>query len=427
MRSIACWLMLAAITSACHKPEDYLLSPSQIDQMLNVTVSAATISADGISRTTITAQLDPQTDADKRDVTFTTTAGTLIGGGREGLSITVPADNAGKAVAELRSAITPATAQIEVAAGSIRRASSVAFLALARDEVFVVSASRSTLPADGFSKAVITARLRRPAPLQQRTVTFETSAGILIASGQPSARALTVTSDPDGEAQVELQSEKTVGTARVRVTALTSSYELAIQFAPVDPAQIITVKTERSSAPADGVTPLAIAATVSPGLPAQRRTVTFTTTLGELIPAAVEADGSNVARTSLVSTTTGTARITATVDGTTAETTARFNPALPDRVHISVDAAELRSGDSTNLRVTLVRTNGTVSPHLSVTYEARTSTNGAIGSFSAVTLAENSIATATFNLGTTSYLGPLTIRATAEGGESTTATVRIVP
>ena len=178
MRSIACWLMLAAMTSACHKPEDYLLSPSQIDRMLNVTVSAATISADGISRATITAQLDSRTDADKRDVTFATTAGTLIAGGREGLTITVPADSAGKAVAELRSAVTPATAQIEVTAGSIRRASSVAFLALARDDVFDVSASRSTLPADGFSRAVITARLRRPAPLQQRTVTFETSAGI---------------------------------------------------------------------------------------------------------------------------------------------------------------------------------------------------------------------------------------------------------
>ena len=133
MRFVACWLTLAAMTSACHTPEDYLLSPSQIDQMLNVTVSAATISADGISRVTITAQLDPRTDADKRDVTFTTTAGTLIAGGREGLTITVPADSAGKAVAELRSAITPATAQIEVAAGSIRRASSVAFLALARE------------------------------------------------------------------------------------------------------------------------------------------------------------------------------------------------------------------------------------------------------------------------------------------------------
>jgi hypothetical protein len=427
MKFVACWLTLAAMTSACHAPEDYLLSPSQIDRMLTVTVSATAVSADGVSRVTITAQLDPRTDADKRDVTFTTTAGMLIGGGREGQTITVPADDAAKAVAELRSPVIPATAQIEIAAGSIRRTSSVSFLALARSEVFDVSTSRSTLPADGFSKAVITARLHRPGTVQQRTFTFETSAGILIASGQSSARALTVTADAAGEARVELQSEKTIGTAQVRVTALNLTHELAIQFAPVDPVQIITVTTERSSAPADGVTPLVISATVAPGLPAQRRTVTFSSTLGELIPASVEADGSNVARTSLVSAITGTARITATVDGTTVETTAKFNPALPDKVHLSVEAAELKSGESTSLLVTLIRTNGAVSPHLSVTYSARTSTNGAIGSFSAVTLAENAIATATFNLGTTTYLGLVTIKATAEGGESTTATLRVVP
>ena len=426
MKAIACWLALASIATACHKPEDYLLSPSQIDRMLTLTVSSSTISADGISRATITVQLDPRTDAGKRDVTFSTTAGTLIAGGREGMTITVAADSAGRAVAELRSAVTASTAHIEVAAGSIRRASSVAFLALARDEVFEVSTSHSTLPADGFSRAVITARLRRPAPLQ-REFTFETSAGILIASGRQGARLATVTADALGEAKVELQSEKTIGTAQVRVTTLNLSQELAIQFAPVDPAQIITVTTERSSAPADGVTPLVVTATVAPGVPALRRTVTFSTTLGQLIPTSVEADGSNVARTSLISTIAGTARITATVDGTTAEATAKFNPALPDRLHLSVDAAELKSGESTGLRVTLIRTNGTVSPHLVVTYTARTNTNGAIGSFSAVTLAENSVATATFNLGSTSYLGPVTITATAEGGESTSATLRVVP
>ena len=274
---------------------------------------------------------------------------------------------------------------------------------------------------------MITARLQRPGTVQQRTFTFETSAGILITSGQSSARALTVTADAAGQAQVELQSEKTIGTAQVRVTALNLTHELAIQFAPVDPAQIVTVTTERSSAPADGVTPLVISATVAPGLPSQRRTVTFSSTLGALIPVAVEADGSNVARTSLVSSITGTARITATVDGTTVETTVKFNPALPDKVHLSVDAGELRSGESTSLLATLIRTNGTVSPHLSVSYTARTSTNGAIGSFSAVTLAENAIATATFNLGTTTYLGLVTIKATAEGGETATATLRVVP
>ena len=427
MRFIVLLVTLAATTPACHAPDDYLLSPSQIDRMLTVTVSSSTISADGVSRVTITAQLDPRTDADKRNVTFTTTAGMLIGGGREGMAITVQADDGAKAVAELRSAVVPATAHIEIAAGTIRQTSSVAFLVLARDEVFDVSTSRSTLPADGFSRAVIKAKLDRPGVVQQRTFTFETSAGILIASGHANARTLTVTADAAGEAQVELQSEKTIGTAQVRVIALGMTHEIAIQFAPVDPSQIITVTTERSSAPADGVTPLVISAVVAPGLPGQRRTVTFSTTLGQLIPAAVEADGSNVARTSLISAVVGTARITATVDGTTAEATAKFNPALPNKVHLSVDAAELTSGESTNLRVTLIRTNGTVSPHLSVTYSARTSTNASIGSFSAVTLAESEIATATFNLGTTSYLGPVTIKATAEGGESTSATIQVVP
>ena len=50
-----------------------------------------------------------------------------------------------------------------------------------------------------------------------------------------------------------------------------------------------------------------------------------------------------------------------------------------------------------------------------------------MGSFSGVTLAENAVATATFNVGTTSSLGAVTIRATAEGGETTSATLQVVP
>ncbi len=182
-----------------------------------------------------------------------------------------------------------------------------------------------------------------------------------------------------------------------------------------------------SSGPADGVTPLMVSATVAARLPAGRRTVTFRTTLGQVLPVAIDADGSNMARTSLVSTTTGTARITATVDGATAETTAQFTSALPDRVNVAPDAVALKSGESTTIRVTLLRATGTVSPHLEVSYSATTSTGAAIGSFSRVTLAENSVATATFNVGTTAYLGPVTIRASAEGGVTGTATLQVVP
>ena len=43
-------------------------------------------------------------------------------------------------------------------------------------------------------------------------------------------------------------------------------------FMPVDPPQIITLAIEPPSAPADGVTPLVLSATVTAGLPAGRRT-----------------------------------------------------------------------------------------------------------------------------------------------------------
>ena len=60
---LACCVALVTAAAGCYRPDDYLLGPSQADQVLVVTVSATTVSADGISRVTITAQLDPRTDA----------------------------------------------------------------------------------------------------------------------------------------------------------------------------------------------------------------------------------------------------------------------------------------------------------------------------------------------------------------------------
>jgi adhesin/invasin len=530
MKHIACCLMLVTTATGCHRPGDYPLSPSRADEVLSLTVSSATLPADGIARVTITAQLDPQTDADKRNVTFTTTAGTLIAVGKEGLSITETADANGKAVVELRSSTIPATARLVVTVGSVARTASVEFLLLKREEVFDVSVSRTSVPADefstttitvtlkrlgtleqraikfettlgtliapglpsgrvetitanaagtavvelqsekftgtarvrvtaldishefdisftplaaedvfdvsvsrqsiqadGFSTTTITVTLKRPGTAQQRVARFETSAGTLIVPGQAGSRAVTVPADAASRAVAELQSDKTVGTARVRVTVLDISEEFDIAFTAVNPAQIITVSVEPSSGPADGVTPLLVTATVVAGLPAGRRTVAFRTSLGQLLPLAVDADGSNMARATLVSTTPGVARITATVDGSTAETTAQFTAAQPDRVFVAPDAVALKSGDSTTIRVTLIRATGSVSPRLEVSYSATTDSGAAIGSFSRVTLAENSVSTASFNVGTTTFRGPVTIRATVEGGATGTATVQIVP
>jgi hypothetical protein len=425
MKHEVCCLLLVLL-AGCHRPEDYVLGPSDMEQVLSVSLSATALPADGVSQVMITAQLDPQTDADKRNVKFTTTVGTLISEGQEGLSITVPADVSGKAVVSLRSSITPGTAQLAVSVASVLRRSSITFTALPRAAAFDSAVTRTSIPADGFSTTLIVARLKAGTG-QPREVTFETSAGILIASGQPIGRAVTILADQAGRAEAELRSDKTPGLARVRITALEVLDEFNVAFTPVDPAQIITLSTERSSLPADGVSPLVISAEIARGLPAGRRSVAFSTTIGQLSPATIEADSTNVARTYLVSSTIGTARITATVDGTTAATTAELTPALPDSLHISLDDAELASGGSTTVRVTLLRENGTVSPHLRVSYTARTSAGASVGSFSAVSLAENAMATATFHVGTTTFLGSVTVRASAEGGAAATARLRIVP
>jgi hypothetical protein len=94
---------------------------------------------------------------------------------------------------------------------------------------------------------------------------------------------------------------------------------------------------------------------------------------------------------------------------------------------VSPDAVELKSDGSTTIRVTVARGTGTVSSRLGVTYTARTAAGTSIGSFSRVTLAENSLSTATFNVGTTAYVGAVTITATVEGGATGTAAVQIIP
>ena len=419
-------MALALACTACYKPES-AIGPSTMDDVLRLNVSPASLMADGRSRATITAMLDPRTDADKRDVSFTTTAGTLVAGGSRGASVTVRADDVGRAVAELESPLTPITAQVEAKAGPFVQTAAVTFRPLARELVLAGSATPPSIPADGFSKSVVAATLKLIGTLQQRAVRFETSAGTLITAGGERGGAVVTAADSEGIATVELQSEKVAGSARVRITALELSEEVTVTFTPVEPSHIITLSTDRSSVAADGVTPVTLRATVASGLPAARRRVTFYTTLGQAVPPAGDADSNNVVRASLISATTGTARVSATVDGSTAETSVQFVPALPEKLHVSASHSTLSPGSNAVVRATLLRTNGNVSPHIVITWSAVTAAGVAIGSFSGVTLAENAIATAIFNLGATTYVGPVTIKATAEGGATGTTSLNVVP
>jgi hypothetical protein len=426
--TLVCGLTLVG----CHDPNAYILGPSAVDKVVAVMVSPKSIPANGISRSIITAQLDPLTDADKRTVTFTVSAGTLIGGGKEGSTTTVQADTTGKAVVELKSATTPGMVRLDVTAGSVSRSATVEFSAVAIEDLFDVAVSRNAIPADGFSTTRVTVSLKQLGTLQQRLVKFETSAGTLLGAGLMNPHQANVPADSNGIAAVELQSDKTIGTARLTISALDATREVPIAFVPADSTQIITVTADPAVVAGDGATSIILIARVAPNLPSGRRSVTFRTTLGQFLPGrrdefSIDADASNAARATLVSSAIGVGRVTATVDGTTADATVQFAVAMPDRIFVSPSASTLRSGESTLVTVTLFRNVGEVSPKLQVNYAAFTATGTSIGTFSGITLSNAGVATATFNAGTTRYTGPVTIRALTDGGASGTGTVQIVP
>jgi hypothetical protein len=263
-------------------------------------------------------------------------------------------------------------------------------------------------------------------------VRFDTSAGTFVVAGAPPARQVTVTADSSGLAAVDLQSEKSVVTAHVRITALDAGRDLEVAFTRVNPADIIAIIEPRSLTPADGVTTVRITARVASDLPAGRRRVTFRTSLGGFVPGRVgefsaEADGSDSASADLSSLVSGEAHVTATVDGSTSETYVRFIPALPDRILLGISSATLRAGGSVTITVTLLRSIGTVTARLPVELSAETERGAAIGTFSGNAVAENGVASITFYPGQTLYVGAVVIRASVEGGAAGTARIDILP
>src|SRR5690242_19224909 len=86
------------------------------------------------------------------------------------------------------------------------------------DAVLKVTPAATTIPADGLSRVLITARVD-PASTVRR-VAFATTLGTLIAGGQSvaSTASLTLDVDANGEASVELKSATEVATARVTAT-----------------------------------------------------------------------------------------------------------------------------------------------------------------------------------------------------------------
>jgi len=414
---LALTVVLVAM-AACGK-DKYLLTPEDVESFLHVSAPAQ-MPADGVSKVEIVATVGTNVAADAKQITFSTSAGTLFGGGASGAKVVVTVDDStGTARAQLQSEPALKTAHVEITDKSITRSLDVEFVQPAADDVFVLTAAANSLPADGFSRVRITANVKlvggTPA---QRTVTFKASAGTLIGpSGAGSS--LDVLPDGSGMASVDLVSDSAPAVAHVTATLVGVVRQIDIPFVGTDVSHTITLGASPGSGVADGRSPVRIIVQINAALPADKRTVRFNATLGTVNPSSIDVNSSNTATVELTSSAIGNARVTATVNGASTDIVVPFARALPDRLAVTVNQPRVEYPNGVTVTVTLLRDVGDVSPQTQVNYDARDAAGNRVGTFVGVTSSSGGVSQATFFPAADTSAGIVTITASVPGAAAT--------
>jgi len=214
--------------------------PPAPEEVLALTASAEKVPANGYSTTTITAQLDPRTKADLRDVIFSTTLGVFVGApSTDPRTIVAPAGAEGRALATLRTGTEPgiATVTAEIRSGDAVKAVAnlqVTFERAAATDVLRLSIDKAVAPADGATTTALTVQVSPDLLPSQQTVSFSTTAGSFSPAGNASATE--VRAGADNLARVLLVSPREPATAVV--TAVVSGFvgraTITFEAAPPD-------------------------------------------------------------------------------------------------------------------------------------------------------------------------------------------------
>jgi hypothetical protein len=312
------------------------------------------------------------------------------------------------------------------------------------NQVITLSSSTgvATLPADGFSRLHLEARLPGDPAFANRVVIFTTTSGTLsggTAGTNCNNACQNVTADGSGIARIDLISAAQVGTAVVTATpsgAAGITASLSISFVAATPDDTIHFVAAPTRVQADGATLTTYTVAISPSLPPASRTVTFQTTAagttfvaptsGQSIPVPVDAGGQASADLrSPVTITTG--RVSATINGVTREVVVSFEQAVATTITVGVDNAVVPAAAATKVRVTatLRHNQGFVTDGTQVSFNAmREGSTASLGIFTNVTLTTNGVATADFLPNTTT--GGVVILTVGAQGTERTGTARIL-
>ncbi len=303
------------------------------------------------------------------------------------------------------------------------------------NQVIVLSSpsGATTLPADGFSRLHLEARLPGDPAFANRTVVFSTTSGTLdggVAGTNCNNLCRNVVADGSGIARIDLISGQQLGTALVTATPVGApgiAASLSIAFVAANADDTLRFVNPPASAPADGATLTTFTVALSPSLPPGSRQVTFQTTApgtsfaggtGQMIQVSTDAGGQASADLqSPLAVTTG--RVSATVNGVTRQVSVSFDRALPTSITVQADTPVAPAAASTKIHVTatLRHDRGFTTDGTQVTFKA-TQGGSAVGIFTNVTVTAGGMASADF-LPNTTPAGTVTITVGAQGTQLT--------
>jgi hypothetical protein len=376
---------------------------------------------------------------------FDATKGQFAGSGSpETGHIEAAVDDTGSVSVLLRSSTVVETSTVTVtvkdsetraAVPGVAKVALIEFVAVRADDVFTFAAARTSVPADGFSRTQLTATVATRGNPGRNTVTFRASKGTLVSAGKVNADGShEVSVDGSGVAVAELRSSSTVESAVVSATVAGLTRTIVIAFTAPDPNSIIRIAAGLSSAPADSATRVAITATIAGEVPGPRSVVftvsgaTFNGSSEVERPVAV--DGGNRAVIDVVAPAAPvSARITASINGVSANTVVSFVTAGPHSIFVSPVSAVVGANTDNKINVSLLRDIGVASAGQVVSYVARDAngnlTGGTFSDVSLSTLVANgpTVSSATYNH-RGEPVGLVTIEVTA-GGVTGRAQIRI--
>jgi len=223
-------LLAIAVAVGCYHEKDYSpTAPGNTILTLRTEPSGASIPADGLSRITLVAAIDPH--AASKAVTFDTTAGSFVGGiGTTATTRTVNTDASGEARIQLQSTsvadAATVTAHIE-GVGAAFTTLVITFAPVSGDTIIRFTTAPESAPADNATVSTFAVVVPSVASLVARSVTFTTTAGGFLADG---AAQSVVPLDSNGIARVFLRSAPNATTARVRATIGNAVAEAVIRF-----------------------------------------------------------------------------------------------------------------------------------------------------------------------------------------------------